>query len=352
MKASLALIAAALGLAGCADTMLSDNRIRGETAIALGVQPEAVLIADRRYDGLTNTYYTAKTGRAPLQLRHQRRRGARDGHDQSARLPAALGWRAMAETKAARLRDDVAMMKNFHDSAKGLAEHKRQMADAAAPYRVVYASGPEGQAIGKAYMESHRSSYRAVLSPTRAEHGSVAVPRTAQRRPCPSRRRASAGGADCQPAAVAAHGRRRAHLVDQGQHGRRIDLSRRAGFLSITAALRCVCHLPVVAFMHVRRRCGRGAGAVAGVLPPLRRLSAPPERWRWGLTVWLPPVDAGGARRDTFLLTVLMRRALSAASVCRNDRLKDDLALVDPRHRPVAAAIAGRGLGCPRVVDA
>ena len=64
MKTSLALIAAALGLAGCADTMLSDNRIRGETAIALGVQPEAVLIADRRYDGLTNTYYTAKTGRA------------------------------------------------------------------------------------------------------------------------------------------------------------------------------------------------------------------------------------------------------------------------------------------------
>ena len=66
----------------------------------------------------------------------------------------------MAETKVARLRDDVAMMKNFHDSAKGLAEHKRQMADAAAPYRIVYASGPEGQAIGKAYMESHRSSYR------------------------------------------------------------------------------------------------------------------------------------------------------------------------------------------------
>lgn len=56
--------ALALGLlAGCADKLLSDDRIRDNTAMALGQPASAVTIADRRYDGATNTYYTARTPR-------------------------------------------------------------------------------------------------------------------------------------------------------------------------------------------------------------------------------------------------------------------------------------------------
>ena len=56
--------ALALGLlAGCADKLLSDDRIRDNTALALGQPVSAVTIADRRYDGATNTYYTAQTPR-------------------------------------------------------------------------------------------------------------------------------------------------------------------------------------------------------------------------------------------------------------------------------------------------
>lgn len=48
-------------LAGCADKLLSDDRIRDNTAMALGQPTSAVTISDRRYDGATNTYYTART---------------------------------------------------------------------------------------------------------------------------------------------------------------------------------------------------------------------------------------------------------------------------------------------------
>ena len=57
--AALALVL----LTGCADKLLSDDRIRDNTAMALGQPTSAVTIADRRYDGATNTYYTARTPR-------------------------------------------------------------------------------------------------------------------------------------------------------------------------------------------------------------------------------------------------------------------------------------------------
>ena len=49
-------------LAGCASTILSDDRIKSNTALALGVPPEQITISNRNYDGMTNTYYTASTG--------------------------------------------------------------------------------------------------------------------------------------------------------------------------------------------------------------------------------------------------------------------------------------------------
>jgi hypothetical protein len=58
-----AVIGAALTLAGCADRILSDDRIRDNTALALNVPVSALVISDRRYDGVTNTYYTAHTSR-------------------------------------------------------------------------------------------------------------------------------------------------------------------------------------------------------------------------------------------------------------------------------------------------
>ena len=62
-RPSLALLAATIALAGCANTMVSDDRIKDNTAMALGVPSSAVAIANRRYDGATNTYYTATTVR-------------------------------------------------------------------------------------------------------------------------------------------------------------------------------------------------------------------------------------------------------------------------------------------------
>ena len=62
-KPTLAVFAALLALAGCADKLLSDDRIRDNTAMALGQSASAVAITDRRYDGATNTYYTARTPR-------------------------------------------------------------------------------------------------------------------------------------------------------------------------------------------------------------------------------------------------------------------------------------------------
>ena len=52
---------ASLALVGCANTLLSDDRIRENTALALNQPASAVTISDRRYDGATNTYYTAHT---------------------------------------------------------------------------------------------------------------------------------------------------------------------------------------------------------------------------------------------------------------------------------------------------
>jgi hypothetical protein len=54
-----------LGLAivsGCATNLLSDDRIRANTAGVLGQPASAVVISDRREEGL-NTYYTARTRR-------------------------------------------------------------------------------------------------------------------------------------------------------------------------------------------------------------------------------------------------------------------------------------------------
>ena len=55
--------AAGLALAGCANSLLSDDHIRGSTALALGQPASAIRIVDRRYDGFTNTYYRAETPR-------------------------------------------------------------------------------------------------------------------------------------------------------------------------------------------------------------------------------------------------------------------------------------------------
>jgi metal-dependent hydrolase (beta-lactamase superfamily II) len=60
MKRSI-LVLSVLTLAGCADKLLSDDRIRDNTALVLHTSANAVMISDRQYDGMTNTYYTART---------------------------------------------------------------------------------------------------------------------------------------------------------------------------------------------------------------------------------------------------------------------------------------------------
>ena len=60
MKNVLSIVAASFMLAGCANTMLSDERIRDTTAMSLGQPSSAVVISNRQYDGMTNTYYTAR----------------------------------------------------------------------------------------------------------------------------------------------------------------------------------------------------------------------------------------------------------------------------------------------------
>lgn len=47
-------------LAGCATQMLSDSRIRENTAGVLGVSPSDITIRDRR-EQVPNTYYIART---------------------------------------------------------------------------------------------------------------------------------------------------------------------------------------------------------------------------------------------------------------------------------------------------
>src|ERR1700722_7781944 len=41
-----------LALAGCADKLLSNDRIRDSTALALNVPATSIVISDRRYDGV------------------------------------------------------------------------------------------------------------------------------------------------------------------------------------------------------------------------------------------------------------------------------------------------------------
>ena len=67
-----AILTASLTLVGCADKILSDDRIRDNTALALNMPPTSIVISDRRYDGMTNTYYTARTPARRLSLPHQR----------------------------------------------------------------------------------------------------------------------------------------------------------------------------------------------------------------------------------------------------------------------------------------
>jgi hypothetical protein len=54
---------------GCADKILSDDRIRDSTALALNMPPKSVVISDRQYDGMMSTYYTASTRRGVYRCR-------------------------------------------------------------------------------------------------------------------------------------------------------------------------------------------------------------------------------------------------------------------------------------------
>jgi hypothetical protein len=58
-----------LALAGCANKILSDDRIRDSTALALNMPPASIVISDRQYDGMMSTYYTASTRRGVYHCR-------------------------------------------------------------------------------------------------------------------------------------------------------------------------------------------------------------------------------------------------------------------------------------------
>jgi hypothetical protein len=60
VKTSLACLGL-IALSGCANTLLSDERLRDNTAMALGQPEESITISNRRDDGITNTYYIAHT---------------------------------------------------------------------------------------------------------------------------------------------------------------------------------------------------------------------------------------------------------------------------------------------------
>ena len=60
LRFALALVP--IALAGCANSILSDDKIKSETAGVLGVAPDQVAISGRSYDGVTNTFYTASAG--------------------------------------------------------------------------------------------------------------------------------------------------------------------------------------------------------------------------------------------------------------------------------------------------
>ena len=55
------VLVGALALVGCADTILSDSRIRDSTALALNQPASVITISGRRGDGPMNTYYVADT---------------------------------------------------------------------------------------------------------------------------------------------------------------------------------------------------------------------------------------------------------------------------------------------------
>jgi len=50
-----------VALSGCADQMLSTDRIRESTARVLNQPASVVTISDRQSDGPMNTYYVART---------------------------------------------------------------------------------------------------------------------------------------------------------------------------------------------------------------------------------------------------------------------------------------------------
>jgi hypothetical protein len=64
-----AILTASLALAGCADRILSDERIRDSTALALNMPSASITISGRQYDGMMSTYYTASTRRGIYRCR-------------------------------------------------------------------------------------------------------------------------------------------------------------------------------------------------------------------------------------------------------------------------------------------
>ncbi|HME26511.1 MAG TPA: hypothetical protein VKI44_35160 [Acetobacteraceae bacterium] len=58
-----ACLGLAIALSGCSGTLVSDNRLRANTAGVLGEPESAVAITDVRGDVLANTYYIAHTPR-------------------------------------------------------------------------------------------------------------------------------------------------------------------------------------------------------------------------------------------------------------------------------------------------
>jgi hypothetical protein len=64
-----AVLAAGLMVSGCADKLVSDDRIRDQTALALDMPAVSIVISDRRYDGYLTTYYNAHTSHGVFRCR-------------------------------------------------------------------------------------------------------------------------------------------------------------------------------------------------------------------------------------------------------------------------------------------
>ena len=62
-KCTLLLLAAALALPGCADTLMTDGRLKSSIAMVLHVPVASVTILDRQSDGITNNFVAARTPR-------------------------------------------------------------------------------------------------------------------------------------------------------------------------------------------------------------------------------------------------------------------------------------------------